>query len=92
MTYTVERPYGADDNEINTEQVKILEHWANRHGERITAASIYEMGVKAETATGRTVLMTMTDGCRSKYKNVRQYMQMWEDVNGKRIRIKKAEW
>lgn len=93
MAYIIERPYGAEDNDINRAQVKILEGWARRHGEEIEKIEISEESVGAKTKSGRDVFVRLTDGCYSRYQNVRHYMQMWEDdANGKRTRIKKAEW
>ena len=88
----ITRPHNADDNDFNIEMDKILEHWAKRHGETIKEKEIYTYAVYILTDTGRELIATKADGCRSGHFNVRNYIYLKEIVDGKHKRIKKDEW
>ena len=88
----ITRPHNSDDNDFNIEMDKILEHWATRHGETIKEKEIYTYAVYILTNTGRELIATKADGCRSGHFNVRNYIYLKEIVDGKHKRIKKDEW
>ncbi len=86
---TITRPYGAKDNATNTAAMDVIRHWAEKNGEEIAEAEILEQAVIVRTASGRDIRVNRTDGAT---KNIRSYLAMYEEINGKRIRIKKADW
>ena len=88
----ITRPHDAEDNEYNIEMNKVLDHWADRHGEIIVSKEIYKYAVVAKTETGREIIATKADGCRSRHINVRNFIYMKEIKDGKHIRIKKEDW
>lgn len=87
---TITRPYGASDNMTNKTALGILCRWAEKNGEKIREAQILEAAVIIETETGRNVRVIKADG--STNKNIRNYLSMYEEIRGKRVRIKKTEW
>lgn len=88
----ITRPYNAEDNNINIEALKILQHWALKNNEKILEARIYGGAVEIFTESGRNVYVSESQGCRSRYENVRSHLYMTEIKNNKRTRIKKEEW
>ena len=89
---TVLRPYGAEDNEINMTELDVIKHWAERNNEIIKVVDIRTLGVSAEMESGRMVRLNQSNGCRSAYKNIREHLAMYEEIDGKSVRIKKADW
>jgi hypothetical protein len=81
-----------EDNEVNTAEVEIVKHWAERNGETIATLRIHKLGVGAVMESGREVRINQTAGCRSAHENVRNHLVMYEEINDKSNRIKKADW
>lgn len=88
----VTRPHNAEDNEYNLAMNEIVEHWAKRNNEIIKEKEIYTFAVYIITESGREIIATKADGCRSGHFNVRNFLYLKEIVNGKHKRIKKDEW
>lgn len=89
----VSKPYGAKDNEVNTEMRAILERYLKKEGLVVSEIEIYGASVIAYTDTGRKFQMSKAEGCKvgTSY-NQRNYFYMTETIAGKRVRIKKERW
>lgn len=89
---TIERPYGADNNDVNMLQVRTIQKWANKNNEIVDKLLVYKLGVLAEMESGRKIRMIITDGFGGSLRSISKYLIMYEDTTGKSKRIKKAEW
>lgn len=89
---TINRPYNAEDNDLNKLQAKILTDWAKKNEDTIVEMTIFAKAVRIETQNGYTVKMNISEGCMSRYQNVREHLYMSKMVGNRWVRIKKSEW
>ena len=83
----VERPFNAEDNEVNEVQIKMIKNWAKINNEEIVTLKIYEAAVNATILSGRNIIVNITEG-RGGHRRISHYMYMKERINGKFVRIK----
>lgn len=89
---TITRWYGAEDNNVNKEELKVILGWAKKNNEVISECEIWKLCVSAKTESGRNVIVLITDSTGGSLKMISKYLIMYEEINGKRVRIKKAQW
>ena len=88
---TITRPYGAEDNNINTAQRDMLERYTAKIGETISEIEVYEQAIQATTTTGRKLFANITD-IYSRERNLTKYIYLKEEINNKQVRIPKSKW
>lgn len=88
----ITRPFNSEDNELNIEMNRIIEHWAKRHGETIIEKEIYTYSVRVLTENGRHISASKAECGMRGYHKISDYIYLKEIVNGKHKRIKKEEW
>lgn len=86
------RPYNAEDNNINTEMLKILKNYVKKENTKIETIYIYTLSVTLITQDGRIITMSKAEGSRARTFEKRNYFYMQETIEGKKRRINKENW
>lgn len=89
---TITRYQGAEDNNVNKEELKVILGWAKKNNEVVSECVICELAVRAKTESGRNVMVFITNSTGGNLKMISKYLVMYEEIDGKRVRIKKAQW
>lgn len=89
---TIIRWQGAEDNNVNKEELKVVLGWAKKNNEIISECEICKLAVRAKTESGRNVIVLITDSAGGNLRMISKYLIMYEEIDGKRVRIKKAQW
>ena len=88
---TITRPYGAEDNRVNTAQTEIITRYCKKIGEEVDSLEIYECAVVAVTKSNNTYIANISENSRA-MSNISKYTYLKQKINGKQIRIPKTEW
>lgn len=86
------RPYDAEDNETNKCMLEVLERYTKKNNLIIDKAEIYLYGVKVFTEDNQIFIMNVAEIQRATIRNIRDYLYMKTEINGKQKRIPKSEW
>lgn len=86
---TIKKLFG--DNPVNKAEVNVIETWADHHNEKINHLTIGKLWVRAITESGRVLKVIRTDTNYS-IRTASKYLELYEEVNNKWVRIKKANW